>query len=285
MKKLLLPLALLLAAAPARAEFRPFNAAPPQDAPPINFCASGKFVILAGNCTPGTKHKDAISPKACQDAAQLLYDGLAYLYPNAKVEFQQDLSPDDATQLLLRPLTLGFALVGAGDTKGGFVTGPENGRLYPSMSVCQAGGMDLIAAFTSHSKYSPEVPARKADTAVVISRSETLYGGAGAPAGSWAALCKPRLALVYPTRTFAGRAKDDVKKFMGLLQDEKKKHVLKTLATICDNCKGHVEAGDNLAQLCPPNSNVCKLRKIVPGSEELILKNYCSALAPTPSRE
>lgn len=285
MKKIAPALVLLLWAAQARAEFRPFNAAPRKETPPINFCASGRFVIFAGNCTPGSRHKDAISPKACRDVAQTLYDGLSYLYPNAKVEFQQDLAPEEATQLLLRPLTLGFALVGAGDTKGGFVTGPDNGRLYPNLSVCQAGGLDLIAAFTSHSKYSPDSPARKTDTAVVISRSEVLYGGAGAAPGSWAALCKPRLALVYPTRTFAGRAKDDIGKFMDLLQEEKKKHVLKTLATICDNCKGHVEAGDNLSQLCPPNSNVCKLRKIVPGSEELILKNYCSALAPTPSRE
>lgn len=281
MIKLILALSL---AAPAGAEFKPFGSREAPEAPPINFCASGKFVILAGSCTPGGKHKDVISPKACSDASQLLYDGLAYLYPNASVEFHQDLGADEVMEKLMRPLILGFFFVGEGDAKGAFITGPERERVYPNMSVCQAGGFDLFGAVTSHSKYSPYFPARKADTGKVISRHQILYGDAGAAAGSWSKLCKPRISLVYPTRTFAGRAKDDVKKLLAILQEEKKKHVLKTLSTICDNCQGHVAAGNELAQLCPPNSNVCKLRKIVPGSEAFILKNYCSALAPTAAR-
>ena len=42
-----------------------------------------------------------------------------------------------------------------------------------------------------------------------------------APAGSWPRLCKPGVSLVYPTRTFAGGMKTDVKKFLNLLADEK----------------------------------------------------------------
>jgi hypothetical protein len=282
MIKLLLLLSL---AAPVGAQNRAFHSWDKAEMPPINFCASGKFVIFAGSCLPGGKHKDVISSKACNDVVQGLYDGLTFLYPNATVEYQQYPAPDDIVEKLMRPLTLGFIFVGEGDTKGGFVTNPEGQKLYPNISACQAGGYDLFAGFTSHSKYSPEAPARKADTGKVISRHQLLYGGAGAQPGSWSQLCKPRLSLVYPTRTFAVSVKDDIKKLLGALQDAKKEHVLKTLGTICDNCPGHAAAGGPLAQLCPPNSNICRLRKIVPGSEELVLKNYCSALAPTPSRQ
>jgi len=275
---------LALSAPAARAEFRPFNA-PAADAPSMNFCASGKFVIAAGSCSPGGKKKDVISPKACDDAARTLYDGLSALYPNAAAEFYQDLTPDELMEKLARPLVLGFFFVGEGDVKGGFLTGPEKEPFYPNALVCGANAIDLFGGFTSHSKYSPDYAAPKADRGLVLARTQTIYDGAPASPGSWPKLCKPRVSLVYPTRTFAGRMKDDVKKFLGLLQDEKKKHVLKTLGGICDNCRGHLEAGDNLAQLCPPNSDVCKLRKIIPGSEEYILKNYCSALAPTPSRQ
>jgi hypothetical protein len=77
--------------------------------------------------------------------------------------------------------------------------------------------------------------------------------------------------------------KPDLMKLVGALQDQKKTHVLKTLGDICDNCAGHVAAGDALAGFCAPNSDVCRTRKITPGSEEFILKNYCRALAPAPS--
>jgi hypothetical protein len=282
MIKILLALALLAPA--ARAEFKPFGSQEAPEGPSINFCASGKFVIAAGSCKPSGKNKEVISTKACADASQMLYDNLTYLYPNASVEFYQDLTADELMERLMRPLILGFFFVGEGDTKGGFITGPQRERIYPSLGVCQAGGLDVFGSITSHSKYSPDYPARKPDTGKVISRHQILYGDTGAAAGSWPKLCKPRISLVYPTRTFAGRVKDDVKKLVGVLQDEKKKHVLKTLGTICDNCAGHVAQGTSLAQLCPPNSNVCKLRKIVPGTEKLILENYCSALAPTAVR-
>ncbi|MBI4351974.1 MAG: hypothetical protein HY550_11085 [Elusimicrobia bacterium] len=280
MIRTLLLLALLAPA--AGAEFKPFGSLA-ADVPPLNFCASGKFLVYLGSCSPGGKMKDVISSKACSDIGGLLSQGLPVLYPNAAVEGYTGLTADEVTQSLMRPGVLGFFFVGEGDTKGAFITGPQRERVYPDISACLSS-YDLFAGFTSHSKYSPVSPAPKADRALVISRTQTLYGGAGAPADSWPKLCKPRLSLVYPTRTFAGRMKDDAKKFLNLLQEEKRKHVLKTLGTICDNCPGHVAANNELAQFCPPASNICKLRKIVPGSEEFVLKNYCLALAPAPSR-
>ncbi len=278
--KIFLLLALL--ASTARAEFQPFGVQAPE-LPPINFCASGKLLVFLGSCSPGGKMKDVISAKACGDVASMLSGGLPVLYPNAEVESYTGLSADEVMAGLMRPGVLGFFFVGEGDTKGAFITGPERERVYPDISGCMSD-YDLYGGFTSHSKYSPSLPAPKADRALVISRTQTIFGGGGAVADSWPKLCKPRLSLVYPTRTFAGRMKDDVKKFLSLLQEEKRRHVLKTLAVICDNCAGHVAANDELAQLCPPASAVCKLRKITPGSEEFILKNYCRALAPAPAR-
>lgn len=275
-------LLLALAAPPALAEFKPFGSQAAA-VPAINFCAAGKFLVYRGSCSPGGKKKDVISPKACNDVAALLSDGLPALYPNAAVENHGGLSAEEVMQSLMRPGVLGFFFVGEGDTRGAFITGPERGRVYPDISACLSN-YDLFAGFTSHSKYSPAFPAPKEDKALVLSRTQTLFYGAGAISDSWPKLCKPRLALVYPTRTFAGRMKDDVKKFLELLQEEKRRHVLKTLATICDNCQGHAAAGNELARFCPPNSDVCRLRKITPGSEEFILKNYCLAHAPAPSK-
>lgn len=293
MRRLLL-LALCLSAAPAAAQLNSFA---PQDAPRlqplqaapvggsgINFCVSGKFVIAAGSCRPSGRYKDVISPKACSEAAGALYDGLRTLYPNVEVEFYRGLSPAELLDKLSQPMLRGFFLIGAGTPKGGFLTGPGRKALYPEISGCTSGVVELIGAFTSHSAYSPSRPAPAKDRALVLSRSRLLYGASGAVPGSWPALCKPKLSLVYPTRTFAGRMKDDVNKFLGALMDEKARHVRKTLATICENCPGHVRAGDDLAKLCPPNSDVCGPRGITAGSEKLVLDNYCSALAPTPHR-
>lgn len=274
--------ALLLSAPfPARAEFKPFGAQA-AEMPAINFCATGKFLLYTGSCSPGGKQKDVISAKACADVLSALSQALPLLYPNAAVEPYSGLTAEEVFENFVKPGVLGFFFIGEGDTKGGFITGPGRERVYPDPSACMAG-YDLFGGFTSHSKYSPSVPAAKTDRGAVLSRTQLLYGGGGAAADSWARLCKPRLSLVYPTRTFAGRMKGDVRKFITLLEEEKRKHVLKTLGTICDNCRGHVQAGDELAPLCPPNSDVCKLRKITPGSEEFILKNYCLALAPAPA--
>ncbi|OGR44672.1 MAG: hypothetical protein A2X35_05030 [Elusimicrobia bacterium GWA2_61_42] len=275
---------LLLLVSQAAAEFAPFGQqAAREDAPPLNFCAQGKFLIYAGDCVPGAKEKDVISRKACGDVVSVLGEALPLLYPNATVEPYSGLTADEVLESLMRPNVLGFFFVGQGDAKGGFITGPEREKVYPDFSACLSA-YDVFGGFTSHSKYSPASPAPKTARGRVLSRTEVLYDAAGAAPDSWVKFCKPRLGLVYPTRTFAGRMKGDVMKLIGLLQEEKKKHILKTLATICDNCAGHVAAGDELARLCPPNSDVCKLRKITPGSERLVLENYCLALAPAPSR-
>lgn len=278
-----LGLAVLLLGAPlpARAEFKPFGAQA-QEIPAINFCAPGKFLVFTGSCSPGGKQKDVISEKACNDVSAVLSQSLQLLYPNASVEVYSDLTPDGVMEGLMKPGVRGFFLVGEGDTKGGFITGAGRERVYPDVSACLSS-YDLFGGFTSHSKYSPSVAAARIDRGAVLSRTQTFYGGTGATGDSWAKLCKPRVSLVYPTRTFAGRMKGDAEKFIGLLEEEKRRHVLKTLGTICDNCRGHVQAGDDLARLCPPNSDVCKLRKITPGSEDFILKNYCLALAPAPA--
>jgi hypothetical protein len=280
MIKILLTLAIF--SVPASAEFTPFGS-PPADVPPINFCAQGRLLIFTGSCDPGpgTK-KDSISRPACAQVAGVLNDVLPVLYPNAQIENYSDLTADGVMEKLMRPLVLGFFFVGEGDVRGGFITGPKRERVYPDPGACTSN-YDLFAGFTSHSKYSPSVAAPEKLRGRVLSRTQTLYSAAGAMLDSWPKLCKPRISLVYPTRTFSGRMESDALKFAGLLQEEKKKHVLGVLNTICDNCPGHVAAGDALAGFCPPNSDVCKLRQITPGSEEFVLKNYCRALGPVPA--
>ena len=73
MTKIFLILLLALLAPAARAEFQPFGQ-PAADTPQINFCASGKFFIFLGSCSPGGKMKDVISAKACGDVGTLLAD-------------------------------------------------------------------------------------------------------------------------------------------------------------------------------------------------------------------
>jgi len=65
---------LTLFAAPAGAEFRPLGS-PPEDAPPLNFCAQGKLLVFSGNCDPGPGvKKDSISRKACADVVAAAID-------------------------------------------------------------------------------------------------------------------------------------------------------------------------------------------------------------------
>ncbi len=272
---------LCVAPAPARAEFKPFGAAATA-MPPLNFCASGKLIVYTGSCSPAGKMKDVISAKACNDVTSVLLDGLPLLYPNAEVEHYSDLTAEEVMNSLMRPGVLGFFFVGEGDVKGAFITGPGRERVYPDASACLSY-FDLFAGFTSHSKYSPAMSAPKSERALVLSRTQIIYGTAGAMPDSWPKLCKPMISLVYPTRTFSGRMKGDAKKFMDMLLDEKRRQVLKTLAAICDHCQEHLAANDDLARFCPPNSDACTVRDITAGSGQFILQNYCRAYGPVAS--
>ncbi|MCX5785449.1 MAG: hypothetical protein NTX59_07155 [Elusimicrobia bacterium] len=272
---------ILLLPKPGFGQFYVDNAAPQGDEPIIDFCSQGRFLIFTGNCSlpEKSKFKDSITLKACTDIPAFLSQGLDALYPQTKTEIYQDLPADSVYETLAKPFVLGFFFIGEGDIKGGFVTGPKKEKVYPAIEAC-ISKYDLYGGFTSHSKYSPDVAAPAALRGRILSRTELIYGGAGAAAASWPKLCKPKLSLVYPTRTFAGRMKSDAAKFFETLKEEKKKQVLKTLEGICSACPQYIKAGHPLARLCPPNSDVCKVKKIMPGTEQFILENYCLAIHP-----
>ena len=247
---------------------------------PIDFCARGKLLIFTGNCVlpKGAAFKDSISRKACDEVQSYLVSGLGVLYPYAKVYSYNDLEPGDITSKTFSPTVRGLFLIGEGDVKGGMVSGESGNAVYPSPMAC--GPFDIFGGFSSHSKYSPASPAPAALRRRMLARVEFLEGGANAPPGSWPRLCGPKVSLVYPTRTFAGRMKDDVKKLLGELMERKREQALGALEGICGACDQYVKAGYPLAKLCPPNSDVCALKRITPGSEELVMDNYCLALHP-----
>ncbi|HAH31712.1 MAG TPA: hypothetical protein DCL44_05295 [Elusimicrobia bacterium] len=279
--KILIVIILLSLPVSGSAQFYVNNVAPEAEGQIIDFCSQGRFLIFTGNCylSENSKFKDSITLKACADIPAFLSQGLGALYPQAKTEEYKNLPADSVYETLSKPFVLGFFFVGEGDIRGGFVTGPGKEKVYPEIGAC-VSKYDLYGGFTSHSKYSPEVPAPAALRGRILSRTELIYGGAGAAAASWPKSCKPKLSLVYPTRTFAGRMKGDVTKFFETLKDEKKKQVLKTLKDICSACQQYTRAGHPLASLCPPNSDMCKIKKIPPGAEQFILENYCLAIHP-----
>ena len=279
--KTLITIVLLSLPAAGFAQFYVNDPASQGDGQVIDFCSQGRFLIFTGNCSlpERSKYKDSITVKACADVPALLSQGLGSLYPHAKTEIYQDLPADSVYGTLAQPFILGFFFVGEGDIKGGFVTGPKKEKVYPAAEAC-ISRYDLYGGFTSHSKYSPDFPAPVALRGRILSRTEIIYGGEGAMAASWPKLCKPKLSLVYPTRTFSGRLKNDTTKFFETLREEKTKQVLKTLEGICASCSQYIQAGHPLARLCPPNSDVCKVKKILPGTEQFILENYCLAIHP-----
>jgi hypothetical protein len=109
---------------------------------------------------------------------------------------------------------------------------------------------------------------------------ELLRNSKGAVHGSWVDKCKPKLSLVYPTRTFSGRMKNDAVKLINELKNEKKEQMLEVLGNICKACPQYVQAGHPLARLCPPHSSVCASRMITAGNYKLISENYCTAIHP-----
>jgi len=263
--------------------------APASGAANIDFCARGKFLIFTGNCVlpKGSPLKDTMSPKACADVGSVLISGLSVLYPYAKVYTYSDLEPEAVYGKLQQPSVLGFFTVGEGNYKGGMLTGESGKAVYPSKDAC-VSKLDVFGGFTSHSGYSPDSPAPKEFRRHMLARVEFVENGEGAPVGSWMQVCGPALSLAYPTRTFAGRIKGDVQKLVNTLMDMKREQAFKALESICGACDQYVKAGYPLAKLCPPNSDVCKVKKIVPGSEKLVMDNYCLVLHPDyvkPSRQ
>ena len=251
------------------------------DETPIDFCAQGKLLIFTGNCVlpKDAAFKDSISRKACDDVQSSLISGLSVLYPQAKVYSYNDLEPKAVYEKLADPAVRGFFLVGEGNVKGGMIVGESRKVLYPSQDACVAK-LDVFGGFTSHSKYSPDYPAPAALRRLILARMELVADGEHSPSGSWPQVCAPRVSLVYPTRTFSGRMKDDIKKLLGELMERKRGQALNALESICGACDQYVKAGYPLAKLCPPNSDVCALKRITPGSEKLVMDNYCLALHP-----
>jgi len=257
------------------------NAAGDDSQMPIDFCAQGKLLIFTGNCVlpEGSAFKDSISRKACEDVRSVLIAGLDVLYPQAKVYSYDDLDAEGVYSKLSAPSVRGFFLIGEGNVKGGMVLGERTEVLYPSQESCESG-LDVFGGFTSHSKYSPDVSAPAELRRRMLARMEFIADGARSPSGSWPGICEPRLSLVYPTRTFAGRMKEDAKKLLAALMEKKREQAMGALESICGACDQYVKAGYPLAKLCPPNSDVCALKRITPGSEKLVMDNYCLVLHP-----
>jgi hypothetical protein len=247
---------------------------------PIDFCVKGRLLIFTGNCVlpKGSASGDSISLKACDGARALLIDGLSELYPQAQIYEFNNLEPKDVLSKFSYKV-LGFFMIGEGNAEGGLITGQSRQPVYPSKNSCLAS-YDVFGGLFSHSKYSPDAPAPAKLRVRTLSRMQLVAGGAQEPSGSWPNLCGPKLSLVYPTRTFAGRMKDDVKKLIAELAERKRTQASKALESICGACDQYVQAGYPLGKLCPPNSDVCASKTITPGSEQLVMDNYCLLFHP-----
>ncbi|HOI43955.1 MAG TPA: hypothetical protein PK523_13505, partial [Elusimicrobiales bacterium] len=225
----------------------------------------------------GKADRDAVSPRACAEAAAMLEDGVKALYPLARVEISTPESPEEAFNMLARTSVFGFALVGRGDHKGGLVT--PGGPFYPAGGSCTSK-REVFGGFYYHSKYSEYVPAPKSLRARVLSRWEFLTAPDRAPQGSWPRLCRVPASFVYPTRTLAGKMNGDARKFLELLAAEKRRHIARDLKEICASCAEYVKAGYPLGELCPPGSDVCPSGRITPANERIVMRNYCLLTHP-----
>ncbi|MBI4656898.1 MAG: hypothetical protein HY746_09170 [Elusimicrobia bacterium] len=258
--------------------FEPFQAKTSEQAAEMNFCGQGKFLIFIGNCRPDLKNKGEISQAACNDAALLLEQGIKSLYPYSSVLSYQDLDSDHVYDKMMRPLVWGFFFIGRGNFKAGFLTG-EKAPVYPQAEACTSM-YDAFGGFFSHSRFSPDAPAPRSLRGKTLSKYEILYGDTGAIPGSWTKLCKPRMSMVYQSKTLAVNIKTAVKKLVEGLQEAKRTQIMKILPEICKNCEEYAQMQHPAAVLCPPNSEICKYGKILPGQEKLALENYCLAIHP-----
>lgn len=246
----------------------------------LDFCARGKFLFFKGVCSvPGdTPYKDTISEKACNSVIETLGDGLSVLYPNAQMQAYDNLDPESLKERFMQSEVLGFFFVGAGDINGGFLTGESAEALYPEEGLC-VSLYDVYGGFTSHSKYSPQLTAPKQFRKKMLAKTEFIRAP-GQIQGTWVRFCKPKVNMVYPTRTFAGRMKNDALKLLKVMQDRKREHMLSVLGPICGACPQYVQAGHPLSQLCPPQSSVCSTKMINAANYKLISDNYCVAIHP-----
>ncbi len=274
----------LACAGPAAAQFYADNQQQPSQPPEkyVNFCAEGKLFIFTGNCTlaPNARYQESISEKGCGDVRSVLSSSLRSLYPHAKVLDLRNQTGNAVAGRLSTPDPdgmLGFFFIGEGNTEGGFITGPAKNKVYPSRELCVAK-YDVFGGFTSYSKFSPAVPAPAKLRGQVMSKTELIYNPASAVTDSWPQACRPMVSLVYPTRTLAGRMKNDAIKLVAELEEKKNKQALKVLEKICKMCSYYVQNGDELAKLCPPNSDVCTVKRIPPAGMKLVLNNYCTAI-------
>ncbi|KAF0127624.1 MAG: hypothetical protein FD189_98 [Elusimicrobia bacterium] len=278
MRRLVLALLLSPAAAGAFEPFANFGAPKEEKSLSLDFCRSGLFAILTGDCSPaGKTDRDAVSPKACAEAAALLEDGIKALYPLARVEILEPGSRDEAFNMLARTSIFGFALLGRGDHKGGFLV--DGDPFYPDALVCTSP-REIFGGFYYHSKYSESAAAPKELRSRVLSRYELVTSPDRAPAGSWPSVCRIPASLVYPTRTFAGRMKTDVRKFLEFLAAEKRRHIARDLKSICSACDHYKSSGHTLAALCPPASDACPSGRVTPSNERAVMRNYCLLTHP-----
>lgn len=247
-----------------------------------DFCAGGKIYLFTGNCVAqeASKQQPSITESACSATRSLLSAGLRRLYPRATVLDLRNQTGSAVSGRLAQMDpngVLGFFFIGEGDVKGGFVTGPQLDRVYPAANLC-ASKYDMFGGFTSFSKFSPKVPAPPKLRGPVLPKMEMIYDSESAVTGSWPKLCSPMFSLVYQTRTSVVGLKEDAKKFIAKLDEKKQKQALKVLGNICNMCDYYVKNGDELARLCPPNSDVCQVRSISPMGMKLIYDNYCTAI-------
>lgn len=278
MRAALLALLLYPAGAAAFEPFASFGAPKEDKFLALDFCRSGLFAILQGDCSPsGSSDRDAVSPKSCAEAAAALESGIKALYPLARVEILEPGSRDEAFSALSRTSIFGFAMIGRGDHKGGFMTGGE--PFYPDALACTSP-REVFGGFYYHSKYSEPVPAPAQARGRVLSRHETITDPERAPDGSWAKLCGVPASMVYPTRTFAGRLKVDARKFLEFLAAEKRRHIARDLKNICAACDHYRSSGHTLAALCPPASDVCPSGRITAANERVVMRNYCLLTHP-----
>ncbi|MFA5161133.1 MAG: hypothetical protein WC421_02715 [Elusimicrobiales bacterium] len=259
-------------------DFKPFvtSASVKQQAAEMDFCKIGRTVAIVGYCGGGRdKSASVISPKACLDVINPLKEAFRSLYPAAKLDVYEKLSPKEAAAAIAGRDVFGFILIGAGGPDGKFVLDQSGSAIYPEPGDCPGQHVDFFAGFFSHSKYSRVQPAPSYDKAQVISRFET-PPPAKYVKDSWPRTCRTDMAFVYPTATFAGRMGTDTETFIKTLSDARQAQMLKALKAACARCgrQQQTEEGE-LSKICPPASDICRTMLIAGEDSPVVERNFC----------